>query len=507
MQDERRAIGIDLGTTHSVCAWVDAHGRPTTLVNREGGRLTPSSVLFDGDDVIVGAEAVKALATETDAVADAAKRDIGRSAYRRPVAAQTLPPEVLLAYVLKRLRDDATEQLGACEQAVVTVPAYYDEARRRATYDAAYMAGLDVLDLINEPTAAAIAFGYEHGFLNQDLATERPTRVLVYDLGGGTFDVTLMEMHGKLFSTLATDGDVELGGRDWNARLMGRVADEYKRLFSSDPRENATGEAVLRAVCDDARHSLTSRRRTVIEFTWRGQTVTCEIDRDEFEQITADLLERTRFTTREVLREAGMDWSGIDRVIAVGGATRMPQVTEMLSELTGKQVRSSVAADEAVAHGAALYASVCLAEGGTAAAPFAIRNVNSHSLGVVAANEETGEQLNARLIPRNTPLPFSARRTFATRETGQSSVLVEIVEGESRQASGCSPLGRCVIRGLPADLPAGTPIRVDFRYGSDGRLSVRAEVGDTGCAADEMIERPNRMSATALDAWRQRIGG
>src|SRR5687768_10571660 len=237
------AIGIDLGTTFSVLSRLDDLGRPQTLNNAEGDKITPSVVFFEGENVVVGKEAAKALATDAADVAQFAKRDLGSRFFHQPLAGRHYPPEALQAWILAKLRLDAQTQIGPIDKAVVTVPAYFDEVRRKATQDAGYIAGLEVLDIINEPTAAAVAFGFQQGYMNPANKDQERKKILVYDLGGGTFDVTVMEIGGPDFNALATDGDVQLGGRDWDQRLVDYVAEEFIRKFSADPREdpNAAG--------------------------------------------------------------------------------------------------------------------------------------------------------------------------------------------------------------------------------------------------------------------------
>ena len=266
------AVGIDLGTTLSALAYLDDLGRPQVLSNLEGDKTTPSVVLVDDQDIIVGKEAVKAMSTDMASIAECAKRDLGQSAYHRTVGGRDYPPEVIQAWVLDKLRHDACERLGPFTKAVVTVPAYFDEVRRKATQDAGYLAGLEVLDIINEPTAAALAYGFRHGRLDDSTDCE-PHRVLVYDLGGGTFDVTVMEVGSGEFVTLATDGDVQLGGRDWDQRLIDFVAEAFLRTHELDPRDEPNSLANSAKQWSQASpskvhaHSSSSRRVTIL---WRG---------------------------------------------------------------------------------------------------------------------------------------------------------------------------------------------------------------------------------------------
>jgi len=501
------AIGIDLGTTFSVLARIDDRGRPTTVVNIEGDLLTPSVVLFDGDDVVVGKEALKAIVSEPEQVAECSKRDVGHRVYHKKLSGRTYPPEVIEAYILNKLRTDAIKQIGPFDKAVITVPAYFDEVRRKATQDSGYMAGLEVLDIINEPTAAAIAFGYHHGFLNAGNGDSKPQHILVYDLGGGTFDVTIMEIRGAHFKALATDGDVRLGGYDWDMRLADLIAEAFIRRHRVDPREDIVSAGKLWRECEDAKRTLSARQKASVPCDFRGLSDRIEITRQQFEEVTQDLLDRTRFTTVQTMKAAGLDWKELDRVLLVGGSTRMPMVREMLRQVSGKEPEDSVAADEAVAHGAALHASLILEQQRGVVPSCTIRNVNSHSLGVVGLDPATKQRRNGVLIPRNTPLPVTAKRTFHTRAAGQRSIRVEIVEGESPAADDCNPIGHCSVKELPEDLPAHAPVDVLFHYKPNGRLKVRVVVPGTKHQVATEIIRENSLPKAERDAWRQKICG
>ena len=501
------AVGIDLGTTYSVLAMLDELGRPKTLANAEGDTITPSAILFEGNDVVVGKEALKALATEADSVAQCAKRDLGYRVFHRVLGGRHYPPEALEGWILNKLRADAVRTIGPFTQAVITVPAYFDEVRRKATQDAGYMAGLEVLDIINEPTAAAVSYGFKEGFLNLDGQTSEARRILVYDLGGGTFDVTVMEIEGSSFTALATDGDVQLGGHDWDERLVDFVAEEFIRQYGLDPREEPNTHGRLWRDCEDAKRTLSARQKASVACDYKGHAVRLEITREKFEEITHDLLDRTAFTTRQTLQAAGLEWGDLDRVLMVGGSTRMPAVTELLKKLSGREPDASVSADEAVAHGAALHAGLILSRSQGKSPGFKIKNVNSHSLGVVGTDTKTKRQRNAILIPRNTPLPVTARRVFKTQKAGQRSILVQIVEGESASPDDCVQIGQCAVRDLPSGLPAETPIEVKFRYEENGRLTVDVHVQGTEKALKHEITRENSLTQDQLDSWRNYISG
>ena len=499
------AIGIDLGTTFSVVARLDDLGRPQTLANAEGDKTTPSAVLFDGSEVVVGREAIKALGTDMENVAECAKRYLGQRMYPKTIGGRQYPPEAIQAWVLNKLRVDSQRQVGHYEKVVITVPAYFDEVRRKATQDAGYMAGFEVMDIINEPTAAAVAFGFLQGFIHQDGREHEPLRILVYDLGGGTFDVTVMEIVGNQFNALATDGDVQLGGRDWDQRLVDYVAEEFIRKFGVDPRDDPNTLGRLWRECEEAKQTLSARTKANLICEYQSCTVKLEVTRELFQEITQDLLDRTAFTTRQTLDAAGFTWDDINRVLLVGGSTRMPAVQEMLQNLSGKAPDCSVSPDEAVAHGAALHAGLLLSQHNGEPPAFSIRNVNSHSLGVVAMEAKTKRQRNAILIPRNTPLPVTAKRIFRTQHADQRSILVQIVEGESQAPEDCAQVGKCAVRNLPSSLSPQTPIEVRFRYADNGRLEVTVRIVGASTFLRHELTRENTLTLEQLNGWRQYI--
>ncbi len=503
-------VGIDLGTTYSVLAYVDPTGRPTTVLNALGDLLTPSAVWVDQDGIVVGKEAVKAAVLAPEAYAECFKRDLGRDVYRRQIRGLDVPPEVLSALVLERMRHDAEQRLGPIRQVVITVPAFFDETRRKATQDAGRLAGLEVLDLINEPTAAALAFGYEHGFLNpaRDQIPDRPLRIMVYDLGGGTFDVTVLELQGPKFRVLATDGDVCLGGKDFDERLVNALADKFAAAHGVDPRADPQDATQLWLDAQEAKHALTERGRTMVACSYTGLRIRMEVTRAEFEGLTHDLLERTETTTSLVVRAAGLDWSEIDRVLLVGGSTRMPMVSDMLRRISGKEPDRTVSPDEVVAHGAALYAFMLGDhDAASSLAQCELINVNSHSLGIVGLNAATRQRVNEIIIPKNTPLPCREVRQFKTAKAGQRSVTVLVVEGESERPEQCIVLGECVVRDLPPDLPQGTQIQVQYAYAANGRISVTARVAQTRQSAHVELERPHQRDLKTLEFWRASLLG
>ena len=503
-------VGIDLGTTYSVVAYLDNTGRPTTVLNHVGDLLTPSAVAFDDGEVIVGREAVKGSVINPNGYADCFKRDMGRLCFRRALLGQEVPPEVCSGFLLEQLKKDAQQRLGPIRQVVITVPAFFDEGRRKATQDAGKLAGLDVLDIINEPTAAAVAFGYYRAALQSpgDEEEKPPERLLVYDLGGGTFDVTILEVAGNQFRTLATDGDVQLGGKDFDERLVNYVAESFMAEHGLDPRSDPQDAAQLWLDVQEAKHALSERNRTMMVCFHAGIRMRQEITRTAFEDLTRDLLERTESTTALVMKQAGLEWDQVHRVLLVGGSSRMPMVGEMLRRLTGREPDRSQSADEVVAHGAALYAGMLTADGESAPrSKFELTNVNSHSLGIVGLDLKTGQRINAILIPKNTPLPCQKVKRCKTARAGQRTVKVAVVEGENQRPEHCIALGQCVIRDLPPGLPAGTRVDVEYRYAANGRISVLARVPSVRQSAQVQIERDHQRDLEDLDAWRNRLAG
>jgi molecular chaperone DnaK len=275
----------------------------------------------------------------------------------------------------------------------------------------------------------------------------------------------------------------------------------------ADVRTDASAAGKLWRECEDAKRTLSSRSKAPLVCEYRGKTTRIEITREAFEEATADLLDRTRFTCTQALRAAGLDWADLDHVLLVGGSTRMPMVKTMLQKLAGKPPDSSVAADEAVAHGAALQAGLILSRLAGKPPNFSIKNVNSHSLGVVGIDPETKRRRNGVVIPRNTPLPVTAKRVFKTSKQGQRSILVQIVEGESASADDCTPIGRCSVADLPNDLPAKSPVEVGFHYQANGRLKVRVHVPQHDKTHETEIVRENGLSKEHMDAWRKYITG
>lgn len=364
----KRYIGIDLGTTFSAMAYVDAHGTSVTIPNAEGSLTTPSVVFFEpSGQVKVGADARAAAVEHPDLVVECVKREMGERFYSRSIQGRKLPPPAISALILKKLKQDAQAKLGPVDGAVITVPAYFDEGRRQATLAAGEIAGLEVLDILNEPTAASLAFAYRDIKRKSDgqddvlrLADEgsKSRIAVVYDLGGGTFDVTVLRIKGNNLTVLATDGDVQLGGKDWDGKLLNAAAVAFKAKHGPDPRNDEHVYQQMLVAAEDCKRALSARDKARMGITFAGKPVNIDVTRQQFEDLTADLLYRTESRIVRVMEAASLEWKQIDEVLTVGGSTRMPQVLKMLERVTGKKPNTSLSPDEVVAHGAAIHAAI-----------------------------------------------------------------------------------------------------------------------------------------------------
>lgn len=501
-----KLVGIDLGTTFCAIATLDDRGQAVTLPNIEGEMLTPSAVLIDEGSAVVGQAARDVALEQPDHVAMVIKRYMGHQTYGHQLLGRDFRPETLSAIILRKLVQDASRRIGPVSKAVITVPAYFDDTRRKATKDAARIAGLDVLDILDEPTAAALAYSLQSDKHEGGPALARPIpeqTVLVYDLGGGTFDVTLVRLAPHRFESLAIEGDVRLGGKDWDDRIVDHVAGKFMSQFGQDPRGHPQALAALSAAAERAKRTLSKLQQANITCTHAGQMLTVTLTRAEFEALTRDLLTRTRLTTQQVLRQGGVPWDKVDRVLLVGGSTHMPMTAHMLQEISGKAPDNSLAVSEVVARGAALHAGIVAARsgnesGGVSAAAQALLediveiNVNAHSLGIEIKQAE--QRVNDVLIPKNTQLPTAASRVYRTVTENQSRVRVKVLQGEAQQADHCITIGECWIDGLPANLPKGSPIQVRCGVGSNGLIDVLALDMTSGKMVRTEIHRASGLS-------------
>ena len=470
-----RAVGIDLGTTNSAIAVLEG-GEPTIIPNAEGARTTPSVVAFSKTgEVLVGEIAKRQAVTNVDRTISSVKRHMGTD-WTTEIDGKKYTAQEISARILQKLKRDAEAYLGEpVTEAVITVPAYFNDAQRQATKDAGQIAGLKVERIVNEPTAAALAYGLEKG--------KEDELILVFDLGGGTFDVSLLEV-GKDddgFSTIqvrATSGDNHLGGDDWDQRIVNWLIDQVKAKTGADLSKDAVALQRLKEAAEQAKKELSSATSTNISLQYLSMTADGPIHLDEtltrakFEELTADLLERTKKPFRDVMAEAGVTVSEIDHVVLVGGSTRMPAVTEVVKELTGgREPNKGVNPDEVVAVGAALQAGVIQGD----RKDVLLIDVTPLSLGI-----ETKGGVMTKLIDRNTAIPTKASEIFSTAEDGQPSVLIQVYQGEREFARDNKLLGTFELSGI-APAPRGVPqIEVTFDIDANGIVHVSAKDRGTG---------------------------
>ena len=470
-----RAVGIDLGTTNSAIAVLEG-GEPTIIPNAEGARTTPSVVAFSKTgEVLVGEIAKRQAVTNVDRTISSVKRHMGTD-WTTEIDGKKYTAQEISARILQKLKRDAEAYLGEpVTEAVITVPAYFNDAQRQATKDAGQIAGLKVERIVNEPTAAALAYGLEKG--------KEDELILVFDLGGGTFDVSLLEV-GKDddgFSTIqvrATSGDNHLGGDDWDQRIVNWLIDRVKAKTGADLSKDAVALQRLKEAAEQAKKELSSATSTNISLQYLSMTADGPIHLDEsltrakFEELTSDLLERTKKPFRDVMAEAGVTVSEIDHVVLVGGSTRMPAVTEVVKELTGgREPNKGVNPDEVVAVGAALQAGVIQGD----RKDVLLIDVTPLSLGI-----ETKGGVMTKLIDRNTAIPTKASEIFSTAEDGQPSVLIQVYQGEREFARDNKLLGTFELSGI-APAPRGVPqIEVTFDIDANGIVHVSAKDRGTG---------------------------
>jgi molecular chaperone DnaK (HSP70) len=523
----KRVYGIDLGTTYSAIAYVDEHGKPVIVPNRESERITPSVVLFDGDNIIVGNTAKESAKIEPDRVVSRVKQHMGDPHYVFENEGKAYGAEDVSSFVLRKIVGDAANALGLADDepitdVVITVPAYFGTSEREATANAGKLAGLNVRAVLNEPTAAAIAYGLEQG---------EDQTVLVFDLGGGTFDVTMIEIKDRLIRVICTGGDHRLGGTLWDEAIVIFLSDQFKAEtgLEDDPMDDAEVLNDLFLQAERGKKTLTQREKAPFRVTHVGQSVRVELEREKFEEITRHLLDRTLELTREMLADAkAKGTEKFDKIILVGGSTRMPQIRERLVAEFGMEPET-YDPDEAVAKGAALFGlkeslqeqvmehlpksetadgqfdptavseselqaaldQIETATGFTLTGPVRdlvgtqIVNVLSKSLGVVARNDQ-GRDVVVYLLPRNGEVPIQSTQDFGTDQDNQGGVDIRVVAGESDSPEplDCQELGLAQLN-LPANLPARSPIRVTFGITRDGRLTV-AGLDLTGGASIEV---------------------
>ena len=487
-----KVIGIDLGTTNS-CVAVMEGGEPTVIANAEGMRTTPSVVAFTKDgDRLVGDVARRQAATNVNRTISSIKRQMGTN-YRVKIDGKNYSPQELSAMILTKLKKDAEGYLGeSVSEAVITVPAYFNDAQRQATKDAGRIAGLNVLRIINEPTSAALAYGLDHG---------QPQKIMVYDLGGGTFDVSLIEIGDNLIEVLATAGDNHLGGDDFDERIANYLVEEYKRTEKINLSKDVVAMQRIREAAEEAKKALSSQSVTSINLpfvaTVKGQPVHMEMEltRSKFDELTSDLVARTETPVRKVLADGGVSVSELGMVLLVGGSTRIPAVQEKVRQLTGKEASKNLNPDECVALGAAIQGGKLGGEITTGnAAEIILMDVTPLSLSI-----ETVGGVATKIIDRNTTIPTRHSQVFSTAANYQTSVEIKVLQGERQFAKDNTLLGNFRLNGIKR-APAGVPqIEVTFDIDANGIVNVSAKDLGTGKQKNITITASSKLSEDEIE--------
>jgi len=470
-------IGIDLGTTYSAVAVIGNNGNPYILKNQRGCDLTPSVIYFDPNgDILVGVDAKDKLQEGEEDIAMFFKRNMGNPDFRFYFGNKEYTATDLSAILLKKLKIDAETALGeTVTEAVITVPAYFNDIQRTETIRAGKIAGLNVMRIVNEPTAAAINYGITH---NTD------QKVLVYDLGGGTFDVTILEVTKDEITVLATGGDHELGGKDWDDCILTYIVDLFKNEFGIDPSEEPEIYNDLALQCENLKKRLTQKFSDSITVRYHGVSRKYDISRQKFEELTSYLMNSTQTMSEEVLANAGLSWSDISGALLVGGSTRMPMVENWVREMSGSEPIRGINVDYAVAFGAAILAEQIqqnqFVKVGGSKPQFCftgrkkIKDVMSHSLGVIAVSEDGTQYINSIIIEKNTAIPITAKRSFLHKVfcKGENDLEIFLTQGESTDVHNIIVVSKYVISGIQHTSFAGINIDIEYSYDEDGVINV-----------------------------------
>jgi molecular chaperone DnaK len=525
METEKITIGIDLGTTFSAVAYVDEHGDAKIIPNDKSERITPSVVYFENEyNVIVGQTAKDEAGLSPDKVIEFVKREMGKKKenvraednYGTPkpysINGKIYSPEEISAFILKKLKKDAENYFHGMEitDAIITVPAYFNEAEKQATIDAGKMAGLNVLQLINEPTAAAISYGIS--------TADKTQKVFVFDLGGGTFDVSILDVvekdGNKEINIINTDGDHRLGGKDWDDRIIEYASNEFIKIFGEDPRNNAESYAELRERAEKTKKQLSEKDRAKFPVRTGTNSLTIEITKQQFEEITSDLMTKIEGLCDLVNKDANLTWKEIDTVLLAGGATRMPMVQDLLKRISLKELRTDlINPDECVALGAALQSKIIDIKAGKhpvsqevldKLGSIIVADITSHTFGEVVRDGESRKLIVVPMIPKGTKVPSTIVKTFYTEVDNQSGVPITIKEGESTNPENTITIQEGILR-IVSPLPAGSPMEYTYSLNVNGLLTVIARDVTNNTSIKVEVERKSSLTKAEVEKGKSNI--
>jgi len=479
----KHVAGIDLGTTNSVITIFNKEGQPQAVINKDKKTITPSVIYFDPDP-IVGDEAKEMQAMGEENIAAFFKRNMGDKNYLLNFYGKDYTPVDLSALILKKLKNDAEYFLQEkISDVVITVPAYFNDIQRRNTIQAGEQAGLNVLRIINEPTAAALGYGVNN--------INKPQINLVYDLGGGTFDISIVKLSDNNIEVLATDGDHNLGGKDWDDRIAAYIDQQFEEQYGLNPLQDTDGYNDLLVRVENAKKSLTNRLKVSVSIHFEGQKGTVELTRDKFEELTSDLMERTIYLTDQTIESCGLSWSDITGILLVGGSTRMPMVHAFAQEKLGALPMAGVNVDEVVSRGAAIQAAMDIQKDEQlfGIAPH-VQDVMSHSMGVVAINEDRTQYINSIIIPKNRNIPCVEQRPFQLKTYAQIKNKLEVymTQGESDFPLECTILGKYSFFDVPHEKNGTAILDISYEYDKNGMVQVSAIERNTKTTLPMTIE-------------------
>lgn len=488
-------LAIDLGTTNSAMSILDEYGKPIIIPNAEGEQITPSILFFEGREIVVGTIAKNALLSDPENSVQFIKRQMGTNFVFTSESGENYRPEELSALILRKLKNDAEVYLNKkIEKCLITVPAYFNDAQRKATIDAGTVAGMEVVSVINEPTAGALAYGV----LRQQ---EKAQRVLVYDLGGGTFDVTLLKIENEEIQVIATDGDKNLGGFDYDNALMNFLNQEFMESGGKNLLDDPISEAELRAKAEIAKKSLSQREKTKLFLAHQDKSLAMTLSYEKFEELTLLLTERTLDLCQAVLEETNIPWNEIDEVLLIGGSTRMKTVVMALEKLSGKKLKQNINPDEAVALGASIFTTLFNKKNHDLPIKKVV-DVSAHSMGIVA--QSGSNEVNVIVLKKNTSLPTEVSEIFQTVCDNQTHLNVQVTQGEDKDLGYITIVGEAIIKIPP--YPKSSPVEVTFQYNTDSLVMVKVFDKVAHQFLGEIkIERKNNLTSDGLTLAEQKV--